>query len=113
MRGTLVRLPLSSRPWRAVVYVVARLPLPALAASLALLPLNRGWTGAAIAVGLLLAYVVAGIAFAPAERRLVTVLGRAAVADPHSDRTLPRRFATRPPPGRPGTRCSPPRSPRS
>jgi signal transduction histidine kinase len=58
----------------------------------ALLPLARGWTGAAIAVPLLLAYVAAGVALAPAERRLVTLLRRPAVADPHGERTAAERL---------------------
>jgi signal transduction histidine kinase len=87
VRTGLVRLPLSSWPWRAVAYVVARLPLPALGAAVALAPLVGGWSGAAIAVPLLGAYVAAGVALAPVERRVVTVLGRPTVADPHGERT--------------------------
>ena len=67
----------SSRPWRSVAYLAARLPLPALGALLVLGPIfGGGWTGAAIAVPLALAYLAAATIAAPLDRRLVRLLNR-------------------------------------
>ena len=70
----------SSRPWRAVAYHVARLAVPALGFLAVLVPvLNAGWAGVALAAALLVAYVVVAAFAAPLQRRLVVLLGHDAI----------------------------------
>jgi len=70
---------LSSRPWRSLAYVAARLPLPALGATLVLVPAFTGRP--LLAVPLLVLYLAAAVFAAPFERRLVAILGRRPVDD--------------------------------
>lgn len=65
---------LSSRPWRSVAYLVARLPLPALGAVVVLVPALNG--APLLAPVLLAAYLVAAVLAASFERRLVTLVRR-------------------------------------
>jgi signal transduction histidine kinase len=69
-------LPFSSRPWRALAYLVARLPFAGVGGTLVLVVLFAGLPEAAIALALLAAFALAGIAAAPLERQLVALLGR-------------------------------------
>ena len=87
-------LPLTARPWRALAYLLVRLPLPAAGALAVLLPVVAGgWIGAVLALPLLLAYVLVAVAAAPAERRAVALLGIAPVADPHREPDAPGAVA--------------------
>jgi signal transduction histidine kinase len=69
-----------------VAYLLARLPLPAAGFAVALLPLAGRWPLTLLAVALFAGYIVAGIAAALADRRLVALLRREAVPDPHGER---------------------------
>ena len=80
-------LPLTGRPWRALAYLLARLPLPLAGVLCLVAPFAAGaWIGG-VALGLLLLalYVVGAVAAAPAERRAVTLLGDDPVPDPHGE----------------------------
>ncbi|MEJ3658811.1 histidine kinase [Actinomycetes bacterium KLBMP 9759] len=76
---TALRIPLSSRPWLSAAYVLACAPLPGVAV-LGVVALTRN---SAVGSALLAGSVVAAVATSAARRRLVGVLGRPAVADPH------------------------------
>ena len=84
---------MSWRPWRAVAYLAARLPLPALGALVMVAPFSRGWSGLPIALALGLVYVIASVAAAPVLRRLVTLLDRAAVPAPRRARLRAATYA--------------------
>ncbi|ADB53019.1 sensor histidine kinase [Conexibacter woesei] len=87
-------LPLTARPWRALAYLLVRLPLPAAGALAVLLPIVvGGWIGVAVALPLLVAYVLVAVAAAPAERRAVALLGDVAVRDPHREPDGPGTIA--------------------
>ncbi|MDA0181665.1 histidine kinase [Solirubrobacter phytolaccae] len=66
----------SSRPWRAVAYLAARLPIPTLGALFVLAPILAGGWAIALAVPATLAYLVAATLATPLERRLVTLLDK-------------------------------------
>ena len=84
-------LPLTSRPWRAVAYLLARLPLPAAGIGSALLLLAGRWELALVAVALFAAYVAAAVAAAPGDRRLVALLGRPVVGTTRTGSAAGRR----------------------
>ncbi|WP_232662399.1 sensor histidine kinase [Pseudonocardia sp. TRM90224] len=74
-----LRIPLSARPWRSAAYIAACMPLPGVAA-LGVIATTRN---PAVGVAMLAGCVVAAVATSAVRRKLVVLLGRPPVADPH------------------------------
>lgn len=88
VRAVAVRaLPSPGRTWRAILYLVARLPLPLAGALGVAVPTVVGGVRGLVTIGipLLIAYLVAAVAASPLERSTLTMLGGPAIPDPHAD----------------------------
>lgn len=74
-----------SGPGRALVYLLIRLPIPALGLIAVAVAIGAGTWAAALGIGapLMVGYVLLAVAAAPWQRRAVVLAGRGPVPDPH------------------------------
>src|SRR6187551_1510454 len=81
----LLRLPISSRPWRAAGYLLVRTPLPGVALSATAISFESGSTAWRV-LGLpmlMVGYLILTVITTVTERRAVAILGQSQIRDPH------------------------------